>query len=209
MMVVVKKVTCEIKISLGLPASIHTLQSSSTSSQSDFSKMHTPGLLGPTELPTAPSKKPHILSGVIRPCLALHFCRDLSALSSSRPCCVLLFFTGSFSLTSGPKCRLSPLSQALTPTPDYPSRINGNLTASGKLSRTSQVIIVLITLPFLPLRTLRITLMIYSVHVHRHTRPQTVSICHVTHVPRTVPGSEYILNKGTNSSCPSPRLFCN
>lgn len=54
MMVMVKVVTCEIKISLGLPASIPTLQSSPTSSQSDFSKMHTPGLLGPSELPIAP-----------------------------------------------------------------------------------------------------------------------------------------------------------
>lgn len=54
MMVMVKVVTCEIKISLGLPASIPSLQSSPTSSQSDFSKMHTPGLLGPSELPIAP-----------------------------------------------------------------------------------------------------------------------------------------------------------
>lgn len=101
MTAVVKEVTCEIKICLGLPASVHSLQSASTNSQSE-------GLLGPSELLGSVEKVTCPVWG--------HQALPSSQLLTLHPgpaVFLLLFLAGGFSLPSGPSYRPSPLSQAL------------------------------------------------------------------------------------------------
>lgn len=128
-------------VQLGFPASIHALPPSSASSQSVFSRTHTPGLLrGLQSFPSLHGKRLESSRG------------DLVHTQPKLPVQALLFLTSSSLSHCWVLTQVVSPSRALTlGLRNYcsPARINGTLTSSGRLFLTPQAARSP-TYPFLP-----------------------------------------------------------